>query len=485
MTSEAGESSEPGEPRFTRRDPRRHPPRHFTVPASDFTPSDGKPPTREEFEALQQQIEEQYQRYQEYERARLQRVEREREARGNAESEGTATAATAACQPWLLDPNVVHLNHGSFGATPAMVLEAQQAIRTRIEANPTRFFLEGEYQESLDESRRVVARFVGADDAGLVFVTNATAGVNSVLRALEPSLSPGDEILVTDHEYNACANAAAVSASRAGAVVTTAAVPFPLEDRSEVVEAVLSAVTDRTRVLLIDAVTSATGLVMPIAELAAQLEPDVRVLVDAAHAPGMIDFDVTQLGASYVTANCHKWMCSAKGAAFLWVRPDRREGLHHAVISHGYNGGWPSGGGHLHAQFDWTGTHDPTAWLTVPDALAAVEAMHPDGWPGVKDAIRKLCLAGREMLIESLGIAPPAPADMIGAIASVPLPPAGNSGSAIFDPLMAALRDRHGIEVPVFTWPAPPERVLRISAHLYNRPDDYVLLAKALAAELR
>ena len=174
---------------------------------------------------------------------------------------------------WLLDPEVLHLNHGSFGATPAAVLEAQQIIRTRIEANPTRFFLEGEYQDSLDEARRVVARFVGADDAGLVFVTNATAGVNAVLRSLEPSLAAGDEILVTDHEYNACANAAAVSASRAGAVVTTAAVPFPLEDRSEVVDAVLSAVTDRTRVLLIDAVTSATGLVMPIAELAAQLEP--------------------------------------------------------------------------------------------------------------------------------------------------------------------------------------------------------------------
>ena len=386
---------------------------------------------------------------------------------------------------WLLDPEVLHLNHGSFGATPAGVLEAQQAIRAHIEANPTRFFLEGEYQERLDCTRLAVAEFVGADPAGLVFVTNATAGVNAVLRSLEPSLAPGDEILVTDHEYNACTNAAVVSASRAGAVVTTAAVPFPLEDCSEVVDAVLSAVTDRTRVLLIDAVTSATGLVMPVDELVARLEPDVRVLVDAAHAPGMIDFDVTALGASYVTANCHKWMCSAKGAAFVWVRPDRREGVHHAVISHGYNGGWPSEGGHLHAQFDWTGTHDPTAWLTIADALAAVEAMHPDGWPGVKAEIRELCLAGRDVLIEALGIAPPAPADMMGAIASVPLPPAGNSGSAIFDPLMAALRDRHRIEVPVFTWPAPPERVLRISAHLYNRPEHYDLLARALAVELR
>ena len=386
---------------------------------------------------------------------------------------------------WLLDPGVLHLNHGSFGATPLAVLEAQQQLRTRIEANPTRFFLEGEYQESLDETRRVVARFVGADEGGLVFVTNATAGVNAVLRSLEPTLSAGDEILVTDHEYNACTNAAVVSASRADAVVTTASIPFPLSSANEVVDAVLAAVTDRTRILLIDAVTSATGLVMPVAQIAEQLEPDVRVLVDAAHAPGMIDFDVTELGASYVTANCHKWMCSAKGAAFLWVRPDRREGIYPAVISHGYNGGWPAEGGRLHAQFDWTGTHDPSAWLTVPDALAAVEAMHPDGWLGVKATIREQCLAGRAKLIEALGIDAPAPDDMIGAIASVPLPVADNSGSAIFDPLMAALRDRHGIEVPVFTWPAPPERVLRISAHLYNRPEDYNLLAKALAVELR
>jgi len=384
----------------------------------------------------------------------------------------------------VLEDGVLHLNHGSFGATPTSVMEAQQRLRSRMEANPTKYFLGGDYQRELDSARRAVAGFVGGEEAGLVFVNNVTAGVNAVLRSLEPALGSGDEILVTNHEYNACRNAAEVSASRTGARVTTVRVPFPIESSRHAADTVLAAVGDRTRILLIDAVTSATGLVMPVAEIAAEIEPDVRVLVDAAHAPGMIDFDAVALGASYVTANCHKWMCSAKGAGFLWVRADRRDDVYHSVISHGYNGGWPSEGGHLHAQFDWTGTHDPTAWLTVADALATVEAMHPDGWPGVKAAIRELCLTGRDVLMEALGIAPPAPADMIGAIASVPLPPAANSGSAIFDPLMAALRDRPGIEVPVFTWPAPPERVLRVSAHLYNRPDDYDLLAKALTTEL-
>ena len=384
----------------------------------------------------------------------------------------------------MLEEGVLHLNHGSFGATPAPVLAAQQRLRSRMEANPTRYFLGGEYQRKLDSARRAVADFVGGDDAGMVFVNNATAGVNAVLRSLEPTLGPGDEILVTDHEYNACRNAAEVTASRTGARVVTTRVPLPIESSRQAADAVLAAVTGRTRILLIDAVTSATGLVMPVAELSATLEPDVRVLVDAAHAPGMIDFDVVALGASYATANCHKWMCSAKGAGFLWVRGDRRDDVYHSVISHGYNGGWPSGGGRLHAQFDWTGTDDPSAWLTVPVALDAVGAMHPDGWPGVRRTIRELCLTGRRILLDALETDPPAPDDMIGAIASVPVPPADHSGAGIFDPLMAALEQHHRIQVPVFTWPAPPERLLRISAHLYNDETQYRRLADALVSEL-
>ena len=386
--------------------------------------------------------------------------------------------------PWLLEEGVLHLNHGSFGATPAAVLEAQQELRSRMEANPTKYFLGGDYQRELDSARRAVAGFVGGDEAGTVFVNNATEGVNAVLRSLEPALGSGDEILVTDHEYNACRNAAEVSASRTGARVATVRVPFPIQSSQQAVDTVLAAVTDRTRILLIDAVTSATGLVMPVAELSDALEPDVRVLVDAAHAPGMIDFDVAALGASYVTANCHKWMCSAKGAGFLWVRDDRRDDVYHSVISHGYNGGWPSGGGRLHAQFDWTGTDDPSAWLTVPAALDTVATMHADGWPGVRRAIRELCLSGRRILLDALEIDPPAPDDMIGAIASVPVPPADHSSTGIFDPLMAALEQHHRIQVPVFTWPAPPERLLRISAHLYNDETQYRRLADALVSEL-
>ena len=384
---------------------------------------------------------------------------------------------------WNLDPAVSHLNHGSFGATPAPALEAQQRWRDRLESNPTRFMLE-QYQPALDLARERVAGFVGAEPAGLAFVNNTTAGVNAVLRSLEATLRPGDEIVITDHGYNACRNAATVTAARTSARLVLAAVPFPVDGPGAVIESIMEAVTDRTRLLLIDSVTSPTALVLPVAELVAALEPDISLLVDAAHAPGMIDFDVSAIGASYITGNCHKWMCAPKGSAFLYVREDRRSRIYPAVISHGYNGAWPAQGGHLHTQFDWTGTDDPSAWLAVPDALDTVASLHPQGWEGVRRSNRELCLAGRDILIESLGIDQPAPDDMIGAIASVPLPDSRKPAPNIFDPLMAALRSKWNIEAMVFTWPSAPQRLLRISAQQYNRIDEFHRLAQAVNAEL-
>ena len=385
---------------------------------------------------------------------------------------------------WCLDPSVSHLNHGSFGATPARVLGAQQRLRDRMEANPTRFMLE-HYQPALDRARRRVARFVGCGPESLAFVNNATAGVNAVLRSLEATLRPGDEILITDHGYNACRNAALVTAARTGARVVTASFPFPIEGSWQVMEGVMAAVSARTRLVLVDWITSPTALVLPVRDLVAALEPDVQILVDAAHAPGMVDLDLETLGASYVTANCHKWICAPKGSAFLYVRKDLHRTIYPPVISHGYNGAWPAEGGHLHTQFDWTGTDDPTAWLSVPDALDTVGGLHPDGWAGVRNANRQLCLAGRDILVESLGIDQPAPDGMIGAIASLPLPDSPERAADIFDPLMDALRSSWSIEAMVFTWPQPPHRLLRISAQQYNRIEEFHRLAEAVASELR
>ena len=384
---------------------------------------------------------------------------------------------------WRLDPDVIHLNHGSFGATPAPALEEQRRLRDAMESNPTRWFLE-DYQHALDEARSKVAGFVGAESAALGFVNNATEGVNSVLRSLEAYLKPGDEIVVTDHDYNACRNAAAVTAARTGARVVPAAIPFPLQSAREVTDSILGMVTDRTRLLMVDAVTSPTALVFPLEEIVRALEPEVQVIVDAAHAPGMIDFDMTALGASYVTANCHKWMCAPKGSALLYVREDRRDRIYPAVISHGYNGGWPAEGGHLHTQFDWTGTDDPTAWLATPAALDAMAGLHPEGWEGVRRTNQELCLTARDMLVDLLGIEAPAPDGMIGAIASVPLPRTPLEGGTIFNPLMGTLRDRWDIEVMVMSWPDPSAGLLRVSTQQYNTVEDIKRLVEAVATEL-
>ena len=384
---------------------------------------------------------------------------------------------------WRLDPDVIHLNHGSFGATPAPALEEQRRLRDAMESNPTRWFLE-DYQHALDEARSKVAGFVGAESAALGFVNNATEGVNSVLRSLEAYLKPGDEIVVTDHDYNACRNAAAVTAARTGARVVPAAIPFPLQSAREVTDSILGMVTDRTRLLMIDAVTSPTALVFPLDEIVRALEPEVQVMVDAAHAPGMIDFDLTTMGASYVTANCHKWMCAPKGSALLYVREDRRDRIYPAVISHGYNGGWPAEGGHLHTQFDWTGTDDPTAWLATPAALDAMAGLHPEGWDGVRRTNQELCRTARDMLVDLLGIEAPAPDGMIGAIASVPLPRTPLEGGTIFNPLMATLRDRWDIEVMVMSWPDPSASLLRVSTQQYNTVEDIKRLVEAVATEL-
>lgn len=384
---------------------------------------------------------------------------------------------------WPLDPAVTFLNHGSFGACPTEVLRHQAALRAEMEAEPVRFLVR-ELDERLDAARKPLAAFVGAQPDDLAFVPNATSGVNAVLRSL--TLERGDELLTTDHAYGACKNTLAYVAERAGARVVIASVPFPVASAAEVVDAVLAKVSPRTRLALVDHVTSPTALVFPVERLTAELtRRGVDVLVDGAHAPGMVPLDLDALGATYYTGNCHKWLCAPKGSAFLWVRPDLRAGVRPITISHGATAIRP-GRSRFHLEFDWTGTGDPTAYMSVPKALEYVGSLVPGGWPEVMARNRALALEGRRLLGAAAGTRPVCPDDMVGSIASVMLPD-GLTTEIRWrqpDPIQRRLYDAWGFEVPVNSWPAPPRRQIRISAQLYNDRAHYVRLAEALTREL-
>ncbi|TAH37203.1 MAG: aminotransferase class V-fold PLP-dependent enzyme [Planctomycetota bacterium] len=375
---------------------------------------------------------------------------------------------------WGLDPGVLFLNHGSFGACPLPVLEAQQRWRERMEREPVRFFVH-DLEEALDASRSALARFLGAGPRNLAFVPNATAGVNAVLRSLD--FRTGDELLTTNHAYNACRTTLDYVASRCGARVVVATVPFPVRSPAEVVQSIVSGVTPRTRLALIDHVTSPTALIFPIAEIISRLR--VPVLVDGAHAPAMVPLAIESLGADWYTGNCHKWLCAPKGAGFLWVHPRHQASTHPTSISHGYNSA-RTGRSRFLLEFDWTGTDDPTPALCIPDAIRFL-SQFPD-WMQRNHA---LAIEGRRIVCDALSLSPPAPDDMLGSMASLPLPdraldePAGRYGEALQDRLVA-----RGIQVPIVPWPQPGKRLVRISAQLYNSPGDYAALASALRAEL-
>lgn len=377
---------------------------------------------------------------------------------------------------WDLDPDCTFLNHGSFGATPRAVLAAQSRYRAQMESQPVRFFAR-EYEALLDAARCALGRFVGASPAGLAMIPNATQGVNAVLASLD--LGAGDEVLTLDHEYNASANALRFHAARRGARVVVAPLPFPISSAQEVLSALDAHVTARTRLLLVDHVTSPTALVLPIAEIVARFEArGISVLVDGAHAPGMVPLDLDALGASYYTGNLHKWVCAPKGAAFLHVREDRRDRVRPLSISHGANSARRDRS-RFHLEFDWTGTHDPTAVLAVPDAIAFMGALLPGGWDALREANRALALLARDMLCDHLSIAPPAPDAMIGSMAAVPLRVAPERADALHDTLL----DAHRIEVPVIPWSSPRGSFLRVSAQRHNRPAHYQALIEALIVE--
>ena len=379
---------------------------------------------------------------------------------------------------WTLDPAVTFLNHGSFGACPRVVQQVQSELRARLEAEPVRFLVR-ELPERWAAAREAVAALVGAAPRDLAFVNNATTGVNTVLASVD--LRPGDEVLVTDHGYNACNNAARRWAEARGARVVVAAVPLPCPGPEAVVEAVLGAVTARTRLAIVDHVTSPTGLVLPVERLVPLLEArGVDTLVDGAHALGMLPLDLDRLGAAYYTANAHKWLSAPKGAAILHVRRDRQDTLRPLVTSHGMTaeGDRPR----FQLELDWVGTDDPTPVLCLPAAIEFMQGVLPGGLPAVMAANRARVIEGQRALVDEFGVRAAGPEALLGSLATVILDEAPEPGAFGMDRVHHALFER-GVEVPVTRFQR--WRLLRISAQLYNSGEDYARLVEALGAVWR
>jgi isopenicillin-N epimerase len=367
---------------------------------------------------------------------------------------------------WTLNPDLAYLNHGGFGAAPRSVLAEQHAWREAMERNPTGFLMR-ELPGLVDGVRDRVARFLGADADGLVFTDNATTGTQTVIT--QTRLAPGDEILTTDHCYPAVLAQLRRAVDAAGAVLRVAPVPISPRSRPAIGEAVLSWLSARTRLVVVDHVASCSGLAFPVEEIAAECRRQgVAVLVDGAHAAGMLPVDLGRIGADFWVGNLHKWVCAPKAVAVLHAAPRWRDTLRPLVASHGMFNGYRSA-------FNWTGTRDPSALLAVPAALAFFDQA---GWEATRQRNYELARQGAELVAQRIGTsAPDADGTAATAMRLVRLPEVLDERGA--RALEDRLLEKHRVVVPVtnhggWQW-------LRVSAQLYNTLADYERLADALA----
>lgn len=379
---------------------------------------------------------------------------------------------------FLLDPEVTFLNHGSYGACPRPVFEVYQGWQRRLESQPVAFLDPARGLSGwMRDARVAVAAEVGADADDLVGLTNATVGLNIVAQSLP--LQPGDEILTTDHEYAALEKTWAYVARRTGAVIRQITVPLPLTDAAAFTNAVLAGMTDRTRVLFLSHITSATALVFPIGAAVAEARArGIFTVIDGAHTPGHIPLDLTALDADFYAGNCHKWMMAPKGAAFLHVRRDLQAMIQPLVISHGWTPDaatpgtiGPFGNPAFIDRLEMQGTRDPSAWLTVP---AAIAFRRQHGWDAVALECRGLVQDTAARVTAMTGLPTlSTPEFCAPQMVSMPVP-ATDMGQ-----LKTDLIDRYGIEIPCFKW--QDHCIVRVSAQGYNTERQMDLLVQALA----
>lgn len=364
----------------------------------------------------------------------------------------------------MLEPGVDYLNHGSFGAVPRVVFDEQTEWRRRLEAAPVEVIARRR-PGLIDDAKRPVGRWLGMRPENFGLVTNATEGVNAVLRSL--TFDRGDELLTTSHVYNAVRQAMRYVAGRSGAAYREVDVPLPVTSASQVVDAVARALSGRTRLLVIDHVTSPTAMVLPVEQIAAACAArGVDVLVDGAHAPAMLPLDVEATGVTYYAGNLHKWALAPRGAGFLWVRPGRQEEIHPPVISHFLGEG-------LNKEFGWQGTRDLSAWFAVPRAVQFLAELGQDR---VREHNRAMAAWAGRLLCGRWGVRPIAPADMLGSMAAVPLPGRlQRLDEAQTEALQVELYREHRVEVPLMRFGG--QVLLRVSCQVYNHGAQYERLA--------
>ena len=373
---------------------------------------------------------------------------------------------------WALSPDVMHLNHGSYGGCPRDVIEAASAWRARLEAAPMKFLVL-DWQDEIDRARELVAGFLRAPSERLAFVPNATTGT-AIALASSP-VGPGDELLTTEHAYRACKNQLARLAASRGARVVVVPIALPFEPDA-LVDGIRAALTPKTKLALIDHVTSPTALRLPLDRIVPLLASrGIAIVVDGAHAPGQLDLDIGALlaaGVTWYAGNSHKWVCAPKGTGFF-VASASAPPLAPVITSHGATSEYGPAN-RFHAELDWMGTHDPTPHLCVPTALATIAEMG-NGWTHVIARNHALVVEMRQRLADALGASRLARDEDLGTMAALPivLPP-NTTPLALEKQLLA-----DGWELPIVDFAHGP--LVRVSAHLYNHADE----ADALAAKLR
>jgi isopenicillin-N epimerase len=377
---------------------------------------------------------------------------------------------------FLLRPSIAFLNHGSYGACPRPVFETYQQWQRTLEAQPVEF-LGRRLHELLAEARGRLAAYVGAPAEALVFVPNATHGMNIVARSLQQLLDPGDEVLGTDHEYGAVERTWRFLCEQRGAHYRVQHVELPLATSEDIIEQVWEGVTARTRAIVVSHITSPTAIIFPVAELCRRAaDRGILTIVDGAHAPGQIALDLEALGADFYTGNCHKWLCAPKGAGFLYARQEQQRLLYPLVVSWGWQARDP-GPSPFQDYFEWIGTDEPSAYLSVPAAIS-FQAQHE--WPHVRAASHELALEARQRIGALTGLVPICPdtTDWWVQMCAIPLPTGGMSS----DELKRRLWDDYQVEVPIVDW--QDWRFVRISIQAYNTRRDVDRLIAALRALL-